>query len=131
MPVHHTIDHERRLLCATAVGRLTIDDFMVYQRDVCAQPELRGYRELIDLTAAESIVAPSGEEIRALAALAASFDHGSRARMAVVADRDLLVGLAHMYQAFRHLEPRSTRELEVFRDRVEALAYLGVTDPEP
>src|SRR6185436_16827357 len=78
----------------------------------------------------ERIALPSPDRVRDLAYLSAAMDDtASSSRMAVVASEDLAYGLGRMFQAWRRLDPRSTKEVGIFRTTEEALAFLRVREP--
>jgi hypothetical protein len=49
--------------------------------------------------------------------------------MAVVAPDNLAYGLGRMFQAYRELDRRSTKEVGIYRTMEEALAFLGLEHP--
>ena len=125
MSIESEIDHERRLVTARGRGTLTHEDVFEYQREVWSRADVAGYDELVDLSDIDRIDLPSTGEVRNLATLAASMDpKGSRSKLAIVARDDFAFGLGRMYETYRGLDPRSTKEVRVFRTVPEALAYL-------
>jgi hypothetical protein len=128
MPIEFTIDHARRLVTATGRGTLTGQDVYGYQRDVWSRADVQGYDELLDMREVEHIDLPSIDNMRALAGLAASMDiPASSSKFAIVATSDEAFGLSRMYETYRQLEGKSTKQVGVFRTLTEAYAYLGVT----
>jgi len=125
MPIDFQIDHPRRLVVARGRGVVTHQEMVEYQCAVWSRPEVVGYDELVDMTAAEDFVQPSTEKMRELAALSAAMDGRRASKFAVVAPRNLAYGLGRMYQTYRSLEGFSTKAVGVFRTIGEALAYLG------
>ncbi|HET7251318.1 MAG TPA: hypothetical protein VFI79_15810, partial [Gemmatimonadales bacterium] len=70
---------------------------------------------------------PSGDNMRALAELSASMDiPTTHSKFAIIATTDEAFGLSRMYETYRHLEGKSTKQVRVFRSLTEAHAYLGV-----
>jgi hypothetical protein len=127
MPIEYAIDHARRLVTAKGRGILTDQDVFGYQCEVWSRPDVAGYDELIDMSAVERINPPSANQVIQLAQLSAAMDApASASKLAVIAPADLAFGLGRMYQAYRGLEARSTKEVGVFRSREEALAFLGI-----
>ncbi len=127
MPIEVTIDHARRLVTAKARGTLTGEDVFGYQRDVWSQPEVRGYNELMDMREVERIDLRSIDNMRALAELSASMDAPAvPSKFAIVATTDESFGLGRMYETYRRLEGKSTKQVGVFRSLNEAYAFLGV-----
>jgi hypothetical protein len=128
MPIEFTIDHARRLVTATARGLLTGQDVFGYQRTVWSRTDVQGYNELLDMRAVEGIDIASVDNMRALAQLSASMDiPATSSKFAIVATSDEAFGLSRMYETYRHLEDKSTKQVAVFRTLTEAYAYLGVT----
>jgi len=125
MPIDFQIDHPRRLVVARGRGVVTHQEMVEYQCAVWSRPEVAGYDELVDMTAAEDFAQPSTDKMRELAALAAAMDGRRASKFAVVAPRNLAYGLGRMYQTYRSLEVFSTKTVGVFRTIGEALAYLG------
>ena len=127
MPIDYVIDVNLRRVVATAHGTLTDADVFGYQRAVWSHPEVVGFDEIVDMTGVEHIdlPTPSGERMRALAALSAAMDDVAPSRFAIVAPTDAVFGLARMYGAYRQSESRSTKEVRVFRSMEDARAWLG------
>jgi len=128
MPIEVTIDHARRLVTATGRGSLTGEDVFGYQRDVWSRLDVSGYNELMDMREVEQIDLRSIDNMRALAELSASMDApAAPSKFAIVATTDESFGLGRMYETYRRLEGKSTKQVGVFRSLNEAYAFLGVT----
>lgn len=129
MPIEYTIDHGRRLVMATGRGTLTSDDIFNYQQQVWSLPEVSGYDELMDMTNVERIDLRSVDRIKRLAELSASMDPAAvQSKFAIVAPGDYAFGLGRMYESYRRLEGRSTKQVGVFRSMEEAQAFLASQD---
>ena len=127
MPIEVTIDHARRLVTATGRGILTGEDVFGYQRDVWSRPDVSGYNELMDMREVEQIDLRSVDNMRALAELSASMDvPAAPSKFAIVAITDEAFGLGRMYETYRRLEGKSTKQVGVFRSLNEAYTFLGV-----
>ena len=127
MPIDHWIDTDHRLVRARARGILTDDDVFKFQREIGSNSAVAGYDELVDMTEVEHIALPSVGRIRDLARLSAGMDaRGTASKFAIVAPSPLAYGLGRMYEAYRGLESRSTRNVAVFKTLPEALAFLGI-----
>lgn len=127
MPIEVTIDHARRLVTGTGRGILTGEDVFGYQRDVWSRPDVSGYNELMDMREVEQIDLRSIDNMRALAELSASMDApAAPSKFAIVATTDEAFGLGRMYETYRRLEGKSTKQVGVFRSLNEAYAFLGV-----
>ena len=126
MPIDYRIDHDRRLVLATAHGEIGEDDLLTYQKTVWSDPTHAGYGELVDMSGVAAIKTPSVAGMRNLAALSASMDTPGRAsRFAIVAPGDLAFGLGRMYQSYRELKADTRKKVAVFRTRDEALDWLA------
>jgi hypothetical protein len=126
MPITYTIDRPRRTVYASASGVLTPQDLFTYQTEVWSAPELRGYDECVDMLAVTDVEAATDSNMKALAELSARMDDPSaKSKFAIIAREDLHYGLARMYEAYRSMQPKSTRTLAIFRTREEALRWLA------
>jgi hypothetical protein len=125
MPFAYRVDHDARLVLAVGSGVITDADVFAYQKDVWSRPDVAGYDELIDMSLVTEIVVPSSDRVRDLAALSATMDDKSMtSKFAIVAPTDVAFGLGRMYQSYRALDRRSTKEVGVFRTMREALEFL-------
>ncbi|HEU5179830.1 MAG TPA: hypothetical protein VFW45_03495 [Candidatus Polarisedimenticolia bacterium] len=125
MPITYKIDHERKTVFAKGFGVLTDEDVFGYQREVWSREDTRGYSELIDMRGVEQIALPSMDRVRDLANLSAEMDPGKTpSKFAIVAGSDLAFGLGRMYEAYRGMNPRSSKEVKVFRILEDALKWL-------
>lgn len=132
MPIEFSIDHEKRLVLAKGSGTLTDEDVFSYQREVWSRPEVAGYSELMDMSEVKQIALPSMDRVRDLAKLSASMDTEEVAsKFAIVAPSDLAFGLGRMYEMYRDLQARSSKQVGVFRTRKEALEFLGMEGGPP
>ncbi|MCI0409382.1 MAG: hypothetical protein L0191_12630 [Acidobacteria bacterium] len=132
MPIEFSFDHEKRLVRAKGQGTLTDEDVFSYQRDVWSLPEMAGYNELMDMSEVSQIALPSMERVRDLAKLSASMDvEKSGSKFAIVAPSDLAFGLGRMYEMYRDLQARSTKQVGVFRTLSAALEFLGLEGEPP
>jgi hypothetical protein len=133
MPITYRIDHDRHLVVAEGHGLVSADDLLRYQREAWSRSDVAGYDELVDMTDAGEFRDPARDSLRSLADLAARMDtQGATTRLAIVAPHDLAFGLGRMYEAYRGLQERSTKQVTVFRDREGAVRWLeGGGRPTP
>jgi hypothetical protein len=124
MPLRYQIDDEHRLVLTRGYGVLTDQEVFEYKQSVWSLPRVVGYDELVDVTEAERIDVPSTERLRELARLSAAMDVLPPSRVAIVATDLVSFEIARMYEVFRKLDRRSTRDVSVFRSEEEALAWL-------
>ncbi len=129
MAIEYKVDHARRLVWATGSGHLTGDDIMNYQREAWSRPDVKGFNELVDMSAVEQFDMPTARDLKELAGTSAAMDTRTRSKFAIVAPRDDAFGVGRMYETYRRLEHQSTKEVGVFRTLGEAFAFLGVTPP--
>lgn len=129
MPIEYHIDHGRRLVVASASGKLTAEDFFTYKRNAWSHPDVRGFNELVDVSKLEGILSPSFEKISELAKLSASMDDNTiSTKLAIVATDTYLHGMGRLYEVFRNVNPRSTKKVSVFRSMQEAISWLEEKD---
>jgi len=125
MPFVYRVDHDARMVLAVGTGVITDADVFGYQKDVWSRPDVAGYDELVDMSLVTEIVVPSGDRVRDLATLSATMDDKTaKSKFAIVAPADVAFGLGRMFQAYRELDRRSTKEVGVFRTKRDALAFL-------
>ena len=132
MPLIFRLDRESHVIVAAGYGTLTDEQVFEYHRQIASREDTIGYDELVDVTHVKEIALPSTDRVGELAALAAGTDaaRGS-SRLAIVAPGDLAFALSRMFQTTRELDPRSRREIGVFRTTKEALAFLRINHPLP
>ena len=125
MSIRYRIDPKRRFVHVEPVGTLTQKDIFSFQKKVWSRQELAGFHELVDVTRVKRVEYESTESFKELANLSASMDPPTiPSKMAIVAATELHFGLGKMYQAFRAINSRSTREVRVFRELAPALKWL-------
>ena len=126
MPLSYRIDRERRTLFTRAAGVLGDEGLRLLWRVVLRDPELsRRVNELHDLTGVTAVEISSAlvwEFADEMKVLDGSERH-SGVKMATVAARDVLYGLARMYETLR---AESSAEFGVFRSMAEAREWLGL-----
>jgi hypothetical protein len=131
MPIEYHIDHVRRVIIAKGKGAFTSEDMFRYQQEAWSQPGVAGYNELVDMTDVTEIVDPSVEDIRRIVEVSAKADPpDSHARFAIAAPNKLMFGLGRMYEAYRELQPQSTKVVRVFKTVREAMDFLGLEEEE-
>ncbi|MEK7466068.1 MAG: hypothetical protein AAB074_01525 [Planctomycetota bacterium] len=128
MPISHHVDHERRLVTATATGDVTESDIFGYQKNAWSDPKVAGYDEIVDMTGAARIVEPKAARMRELAALSASMDPpATSARFGIVAPEELAFQLGRIYEAMRCEAAGGSggKKVMTFRTLEEAENWLG------
>jgi len=125
MSIEYHIDHDRRLVVTTASGKLTAEDFFNFKRDAWSLPEVRGFNELVDASKLEEISSLTFEKISELAKLSANMDGSTiSTNLAIVASDTFAYGMGRLYEAFRNLNPKSTKKVSVFRSMQEANDWI-------
>jgi hypothetical protein len=131
MPIQHRIEHEQRLVLAEGHGTVSAEEVMRYQLEVWSRPDVAGFDELFDMTDVEKIVGDSSAGMRNLAEVSARADlPGGSSKFAIVAPDEVMFGVSRMYESYRELNPRSTKQVAVFRKLAEALAWIA-GEPSP
>ena len=130
MPIKYRVDHEARVVICAGHGVFSDSDVFGYQREVWSRKDVAGYNELVDMTHVTRIALPSADRVKDLANLASEMDDpSSKSKMAVVASNNFAYGLGRMFQTYRELDRRSTKEVAIFRTMEEALAFLQIDHP--
>ena len=128
MPITCHLDHAKQRIIGLASGTLSDEDLFAYQQQAGAFAD---YDELFDGTAVEKLHDVNPLSLKKLAEVAAATDiPGQRAKLAIVAPRDLYFGLGRMYESLREGSPRTTREVGVFHSREEAESWLDTPTVE-
>ena len=124
MPISIHFDPEQNVLFGKAAGVITSKDISAYYSKIEGLDFKPGYSILADCTEASpdltyNDVARMAEKRSGLAL------ETGLSKIAVVAKSDIVFGLARMYQGMLGGEHF---EVNVFRNRWEALLWLGVSD---
>ena len=126
MPIRVSVDETRGLAEMVFEGELTKSELLEtmdrYVREPYSSMPL-GLFDLSDVT----FMDVSGDSVRAVARrVAQQVDSRlEEGKLAIVAPRDLLFGMARMYAILRADSPV---EVQVFRGRDEAETWLGITN---
>ena len=119
-----TVDHERRRVVTTWGPIVSDASLLAYQKTVWKDPRVHGFDEMIDFSGLQEIEVTT-EGLEAVAHMAAGMDDAAgRSRFAIVVGDSLSYGLSRMYEAFREMDEKSTRQVMIFKQREEALAWL-------
>jgi hypothetical protein len=126
MPVAYRLDRSADVVFATAHGVITDDEILEYATRMVNDPGIDpGVDQLIDLRGIDAAAVLS-DTIRRLAEIFRDYDPvPARAKLAIVASRDVLFGMARMYEVYRD---RDSDSIGVFRDIEEARRWLGLLD---
>jgi hypothetical protein len=118
------IDNTQRRV-VTIWGAVATDAaLMDYQKTVWSDPAIHGYDELIDFRFLAQIEVTT-EGLEKVAAVAAGMDAAAgTGRFAIVVGDTLSFGLSRMYEAFREIDEKSSRQLMVFQRLEDALEWL-------
>ena len=118
------IDTERLRVVTTWGSIVTDAALMDYQKSVWSNPAVRGFDELIDFRGLEKVEVTT-EGLEAVAYAAADMDDPNEpSRFAIVIGDSLSFGLSRMYEAFREMHEKSSRQIMIFNDPKEALTWL-------
>ena len=120
VPTTYRLDLANRVVYSRAWGVVWDGEFEAHSRALKADarfaPDFRQLQDLVDVT--EPRVTPAG--LRRVAGLN---PFGQHARRAVLVASDIAFGFARMHEMLR---VDAEDELQVFRDRAAALAWLGL-----
>ncbi|GAV19442.1 hypothetical protein MMIC_P0376 [Mariprofundus micogutta] len=115
-------DDDLNIIFASSIGEVSLDDLMSYYSMISSYDLKEGYRVFVDysdisLKLAERDI-PKMAEARNELVLSPD-----RTKIAVYCNKDLVFGLARMYQM---LLDQEHYDLRVFRDKDEARKWLGI-----
>lgn len=125
MPADYRIDIPNNLVFSFGTGLLTIDDLIGHQRRLRSDPAFKPTLNQLTDFCSVSELNVTADGIRQMSE--ASF-FAPTSRRAIVVDRDVLYGLARMYEILRD---RGPEQISVFRSYPEALAWLGLPPDYP
>ena len=126
MPVDYQIDASINRLSTRAFGEVTIEEALQHFDELSADPGYApGLDVLLDLLDCETV--PNVDEIRRAAArVTADFSILHFGRLAIVVASEVLFGSLRMFHAFSE---SAFSDAQIFRDRDEALQWLGDSGP--
>ena len=121
MPLNYRIDAERRLVVTTAWDKLTGAEVVAHQRKLLNDPAFEpDFFQFIDF---DDVV--DFQMDRATVAELARFElFSAKSRRAFFAPHQLGFGMSRMFMAFH--EEHGQEQMNVFKNRKEALQWLGV-----
>lgn len=125
MPIHVRVDEAQALVEVEFAGELTDSDFIETVTRYLREPFTTLPLGLFDLSGV-TVMDVASASIREVARRAAEHVDSSleEGKVAIVAPRDFLFGMARMYEILRDGSPV---EVRVFRERGEAESWLGLT----
>jgi hypothetical protein len=126
MPAFYKIDKDRKLVLSSGSGVLTIDDILMHQERLVADPDFdSSFSQLTDFTQFTKVDI-TADQVR-IAAKKNIFS--SRSRRAMVVKNDLQYGLARMFEI--HRDSAGEVGIRVFRNLDEALDWVLPKDKVP
>lgn len=122
MPISYQIDEEHNLVLTTGSGVITDEDILQHKNRLLSDPNFKpGMRELSDLRGIERLdVTPDG----VMKMVQHDETHAPEVtahRLAIVASKDVVYGMARMYQS---LTEQIVVNVRIFRDFEAARAWL-------
>ncbi len=128
MPADFVIDTKLEVVFSRATGRLDVSVGLDHIARLLRHPDFQPrFRQLFDFRGVTELMLTS-QDVRTLAVPNVFGKHSPRA---FVVSTDLQFALGRMFEAYRNLA--GEREIAIFRERSEALAWLGLSandDPE-
>lgn len=120
------IDRKQGIIWSRCWGVLSDADIAAHQAKLRADPAFApGLNQLVDCRGVTDVTL----SVAAVKRLGQSQLFAPESKRAYVVARDVIFGLVRMYELYQKL--RDARNVRIFRDRAEAVRWLGVTDPAP
>jgi hypothetical protein len=128
MPARHEIDNNMKLITTTWSGEATDRDLITallkYQQDIKSQPDYASYNEIVDFSNVIDFQL-STEGIKNLVQTAAKTDvQQIKTKLAIIVSLPIAYGLGRMYEAYRTLTSRQSKEVRVFKNYRDALEWI-------
>jgi hypothetical protein len=122
MPEEYRIDPAQGVIWSRFWGTMSDADFMTHHARLQADSQYDGnHHQLIDTTEVRSVTLSA----QVVGEVANASRFSPDAKRAYLVTQDALFGLARMFQLYLNL--KGEENIQVFRDRAQALAWLGVT----
>ena len=123
MPLSYRIDKTFNLVVTTGTEVVTFEEFMDYRRAMLADPNfVPGMKRLVDLRSVQRVDV-SCDKVRTMVSTDRSLENLlGKARVAFVASKDEIFGLARMYQ----LQSGDSGDVSVFHEIEDACQWLGL-----
>ena len=126
MPQEYQIDEAQCVVWCRCWGVLVDDDILTQQAGLREDTRFRPtFSHFVDTTQITEVQVSA----RTMLAVGQSQIFATTAKRAYVVTRDVVFGLVRMYGLYQGLRGRA--EIQVFRTRPEATAWLGVEDTDP
>ena len=129
MTAHHDIDHDLKLITtfwdSNIADNKLIDALNNYQKEIKSQEEMYSYNEIVDLSCVSSMQL-SVDEIIKLAKIASGSDSTTnKTKAALVVSSNIVFSFGMIYKGYRKLISKSNKEVNVFKNQAEALAWIN------
>jgi hypothetical protein len=123
MPFRYSIHKDRRLVVTTGWDVFTFAEGLAHEDQISVDPDFDPtYDHLIDATLVTKAELTGSE----LAALASRTKFSPQSRRAIIVTSPVLFGLGRMFETYLQLSG-SAEFMGIFRERAEALQWLGIT----
>jgi hypothetical protein len=129
MPARHEVDDVHRLIITTwegdAVDVEFVDALIKYQQDIQVNPNYSDYNEVANFCGVTSIkLTPKG--LKTIGSIAAKTDSVKNScKLALVVCSGVAFNLARIYASYRNVQKKSTKEIRIFKDEVDAIAWAS------
>ena len=124
MPVSARPDHQLRIVYTICSGLLTIDEIEHYQKTFWLKPEIYGYNELFDLSAADISNIRTEHLIKMAENVAKQYMLDTDSRLALLIGNKNQIPVAEFYLAAKLLLPVPTRDTKMFDSKDKAMKWL-------
>jgi hypothetical protein len=129
MPITYRIDEREKLVVTTIRGRVDETDVRAHAAITARDPRVHACpRALVDIGSDVQTTVESGV-VSELSMVSTPTDEPPGRKVAVVAPTDSTYGLARVFQGFR--TGTGGGEVQVFRTRAQAEAWLGLSNEKP
>ena len=129
MPITYRIDEREKLVVTTIRGRIDEAEVRAHAAVTARDPRVHACaRALIDIGSDVETSVESGV-VSELSMTPTPTDEPPGRKIAVIAPTDSTYGLARVFQGFR--TGTGGGEVQVFRTRAQAEAWLGITTGKP
>jgi hypothetical protein len=120
------IDETQRIVWARSWGVLCDQDILNHQSRLRADPKFQpSFSQLVDCTGVTEVTLTA----KMMLQMGQSTVFAPEAKRAYVVAKDVVFGLVRMYGLYQSV--RGRHSVQVFRNRAEAVAWLGVNDTAP
>ena len=124
MPIHADINVDERRVYTTCSGEITAACFKNYQDNVWRDESLYGFNELFDATQADFSTLNFSDMLTVAEGAAKLNTLAPDSKIAILVTPGKQEEIANFYVAAKGSMPVTSRAMQIFQDRDDALAWL-------